>query len=82
MIKDGAKMSKSKGNVVDPDELVETYGADTARLFSMFAAPPEKDLDWSEHGVEGSYRFLTRVWRLVDALEGPLVDGRSGRDGR
>ncbi|HYC54820.1 MAG TPA: leucine--tRNA ligase [Candidatus Binatia bacterium] len=70
VIKDGAKMSKSKGNVVDPDELVRQYGADTARLFSMFAAPPEKDLDWSERGVEGSYRFLTRVWRLALSFEG------------
>ena len=66
VIKDGAKMSKSKGNVVDPEELLEKYGADTARLFSLFAAPPEKDLEWSEEGVEGSYRFLQRVWRLVD----------------
>ncbi len=65
VIKDGSKMSKSKGNVVDPDELIAAYGADTARLFSMFAAPPEKDLDWSESGVEGAYRFLARVWRLA-----------------
>ena len=65
VIKDGAKMSKSKGNVVDPNALVERYGADTARLFSLFAAPPEKDLDWSDQGVEGSYRFLNRVWKLV-----------------
>ena len=72
VIKDGAKMSKSKGNVVDPDELVRTYGADTARLFSMFAAPPEKDLDWSEQGVEGSHRFLGRVWRLTESLAVPV----------
>ncbi|RMD84127.1 MAG: leucine--tRNA ligase [Candidatus Dadabacteria bacterium] len=65
VIKDGAKMSKSRGNVVDPDELVQRYGADTARLFSMFAAPPEKDLEWSDRGVEGAARFLARLWRLV-----------------
>jgi leucyl-tRNA synthetase len=65
VIKDGAKMSKSKGNVVDPGELIERYGADTARLFSLFAAPPERDLDWSDKGVEGMSRFLHRLWRLV-----------------
>jgi len=65
VIKDGAKMSKSKGNVVDPDALIKKYGADTARLFSLFAAPPEKDLEWSDQGVDGSFRFLNRVWRLV-----------------
>jgi leucyl-tRNA synthetase len=65
VIKDGAKMSKSKGNVVDPNALIEKYGADTARLFSLFAAPPEKDLDWSDKGVDGSFRFLNRVWKLV-----------------
>jgi leucyl-tRNA synthetase len=59
------KMSKSKRNVVEPSTLVEKYGADTARLFSLFAAPPEKDLDWSEQGVEGAFRFLGRVYRLV-----------------
>ena len=67
VIKDGAKMSKSKGNVVDPDELIRRYGADTARLFSLFAAPPEKDLDWNDRGVEGASRFLNRVWRFVTA---------------
>jgi leucyl-tRNA synthetase len=74
VIKDGAKMSKSKGNVVDPDALIKKYGADTARLFSLFAAPPEKDLEWSDQGVEGSFRFLNRVWKLVFEIF-PLVQG-------
>ena len=65
VIKDGAKMSKSKGNVVDPDYMIKKYGADTARLFCLFASPPEKDLDWSDKGVEGCSRFLLRVWRLI-----------------
>ena len=65
VIKDGAKMSKSLGNVVSPAEIIDKYGADTARLFILFAAPPEKELDWSDKGVEGSYRFLGRVWRMV-----------------
>ena len=63
--KDGKKMSKSLGNVVSPEEIIKKYGADTARLFILFAAPPERELDWSDAGVEGSYRFLNRVWRLV-----------------
>ena len=65
VIKDGAKMSKSLGNIVSPEEIQAKYGADTARLFILFAAPPEKELDWSDAGVEGSYRFLNRVYRLV-----------------
>ena len=63
--KDGKKMSKSLGNVVSPEEIINKYGADTARLFILFAAPPERELDWSDAGVEGSYRFLNRVYRLV-----------------
>ncbi len=67
VIKDGAKMSKSKGNVIDPHDLIEEYGADTVRLFSLFAAPPEKDLEWNSQGVEGCSRFLNRVYRFIIA---------------
>lgn len=71
VIKDGAKMSKSLGNVVDPDEIIQKFGADTARLFILFAAPPGNDLEWSEQGVEGVHRFLNRVWRYIEEnLEG------------
>jgi leucyl-tRNA synthetase len=66
IIKDGAKMSKSKGNVVSPDELIKAYGADTVRLYTLFIGPPEKDAEWSDRGAEGAYRFLGRVWRLVE----------------
>lgn len=65
VLKDGAKMSKSKGNTVDPQELIEKYGADTVRLFMMFAAPPEQSLEWSDDGVQGSFRFLKRFWSAV-----------------
>ncbi len=65
VIKDGAKMSKSKGNVVSPDDMVARYGADSARMYSLFAAPPDRDLDWQEDGVAGVSRFLGRVWRIV-----------------
>ncbi|MBI5417823.1 leucine--tRNA ligase [Candidatus Poribacteria bacterium] len=66
VIKDGFKMSKSKGNVVDPDTIIETYGADTARIFILFASPPEKDLEWSDEGIKGAYRFLYRIHNLVE----------------
>ena len=68
VLKDGAKMSKSKGNTVSPVEMVERYGADSVRLFCLFAAPPERDFDWSDAGIEGAYRFVNRLWRLVEEL--------------
>ena len=79
VLKDGAKMSKSKGNTVDPQELIDRYGADTVRLFSMFAAPPEQSLEWSDAGVEGSHRFLKRLWRLVQdrAVHEDAVDAKT-----
>jgi leucyl-tRNA synthetase len=69
IIKDGAKMSKSKGNVVSPDGLIAKYGADTIRLYTLFIGPPEKDAEWSDRGVEGAYRFLGRVWRFVTQVD-------------
>ncbi len=79
VLKDGAKMSKSKGNVVSPEEIIEEFGADTARLFILFAAPPDRDLEWNDQAVEGCYRFLNRVWRLVTGQE-ELVKGCSSTD--
>ncbi|HEY5739363.1 MAG TPA: class I tRNA ligase family protein, partial [Gammaproteobacteria bacterium] len=79
VLKDGSKMSKSKGNTIDPQELIDRYGADTVRLFIMFASPPEQSLDWSDSGVEGAYRFLKRFWaavqeHLAEAHEVTAVD--------
>lgn len=80
VIKDGAKMSKSLGNVVSPEEIISKYGADTARLFIMFAAPPERELEWSDQGVEGSFRFINRVWRVVSNFQGELAQKVTGYD--
>ncbi|MFO7716210.1 leucine--tRNA ligase [Desulfosarcina sp.] len=74
------KMSKSKKNVIDPNVLLDAYGADTTRLFCLFAAPPERDLEWSEQGVEGSFRFLQRVWRLAERWLPLLADGHRGSE--
>jgi leucyl-tRNA synthetase len=79
VLKDGNVMSKSKGNVVDPDTMIEKYGADALRLYVMFVAPPEKEVEWSDAGLEGSFRFLVRVWRLVDHWSDPV--GRMGGTG-
>lgn len=76
VIKDGAKMSKSLGNVVSPEEIIAKYGADTARLFILFAAPVERDLDWSDEGVNGSYRFLNRVWRISGIFADAIKSGK------
>lgn len=73
VLKDGSKMSKSKGNTVDPTEMIAKYGADTVRLFCLFAAPPERDFDWSDSGIEGASRFLNRVWRLFAEIHPHLA---------
>jgi leucyl-tRNA synthetase len=73
VLKDGAVMSKSKGNVVDPDDMIQKYGADALRLYVMFVAPPEKEVEWTDSGLEGSFRFLARVWRLVEPLTETLA---------
>jgi len=80
VLKDGSKMSKSKGNVVSPEEIINKYGADTARMFILFAAPPERDLEWNDQAVEGCYRFLNRVWRLVASYAEEIkgLDGQIG----
>lgn len=81
VLKDGAKMSKSKGNTVDPQPLIERYGADTVRLFMMFAAPPEQSLEWSDEGVEGAYRFIKRLWRLVyEHMQSEAIEGDSDEE--
>jgi leucyl-tRNA synthetase len=82
VVKDGAKMSKSKGNVVSLDEMTERFGADTGRVFELFAAPPEKDMDWTDTGAEGAYRFLGRVFRFVVRNAGRKPEGDPAADRR
>jgi leucyl-tRNA synthetase len=85
VLKDGSKMSKSKGNTVDPQPLIDQYGADTVRLFTMFAAPPEQSLEWSDEGVAGANRFLRRLWKLAHAHlakgQAPALDAAKLTDG-
>jgi leucyl-tRNA synthetase len=82
VLKDGAVMSKSKGNVVDPDTMLQKFGADALRLYVMFVAPPEKEVEWTDSGLEGSYRFLARVWRLIDYWSETIAgDGIASPDG-
>ncbi len=81
VLKGGTAMSKSKGNIVDPDDMVRRYGADTTRLFTLFAAPPEKDLEWNEQGVEGCFRFVERIWRVLMPRAGELAPAPLPGDG-
>jgi leucyl-tRNA synthetase len=79
VLKDGNVMSKSKGNVVDPDTMLQKFGADALRLYVMFVAPPEKEVEWTDSGLEGSFRFLARVWRLVDHWSGIVSSNRAAK---
>ena len=82
VIREGAKMSKSKGNVVSADDMINRFGADTGRVFELFAAPPEKDMDWTDAGAEGAYRFLSRVFRFVSRNADRTGDGDPAADRR
>ncbi|GIS40719.1 MAG: hypothetical protein Ct9H90mP13_05650 [Pseudomonadota bacterium] len=74
VLNDGAKMSKSLGNTVDPEEMIQNYGADTVRLFMMFTSPPEKSLEWSDTAINGSYRFLKKLWKLKKTHQDSIKD--------
>jgi leucyl-tRNA synthetase len=78
VLKDGEIMSKSRGNIVDPDSIIKKYGADTLRLYILFAAPPEVEMEWSERGIEGAFRFLNRIWRLLETQNSCLA-GRQAK---
>jgi leucyl-tRNA synthetase len=80
VLRHGAVMSKSKGNVVDPDDMIQTFGADALRLYVMFVAPPEKEVEWIDTGLEGAFRFLNRVWRVVDHLSTAAKQARAKQE--